>query len=73
MSDDERECYEGDPKECRAMSGGTAHSACAHCGVEVGCVPVLLFKGEGDATEMYAVCDDCLGKHYVLGSVERAS
>ena len=54
------------------MSGGTAHSPCRHCGTETGCVPVLMFKGEGDETEMWAVCDNCLGKYYTLGTVTRA-
>lgn len=70
---EQSECYEDDIEECRAMSGGTAHSPCAHCGTETSCCPVLLFSGEGDAMQMYAVCDDCLGKHYMMGKVERVS
>ena len=56
-------CYEGDKVECRAMSGGTSHSPCAHCGAETGCVPVLMWReaasGRDEDLEMFAVCDGC--------------
>jgi len=67
------DCLEDDPAECQAMSGGTSHRPCAHCGADVGCVPVLLFRdapsGDPEEMGMIAVCDDCFPKHYLVGMV----
>lgn len=71
FEDEQSDCREDDKAECSALSGGTAHSPCRHCGAETGCVPVLMFRGhrsgarDGDV-EMWAVCDDCLVKEYRL-------
>lgn len=70
-----REC--DDKEECSAASGGTAHRACAHCGAETGCAPVLLFRERRpdeqrvDDVEMFAVCDACLTRLYRTGTSTR--